>query len=91
MDILYFIYSMFIQSAGDIKAPTKATGIVAAMGELFDAITELDDEETDLIKQCSPDTAQALLNVVIMNTLLYVQAKQKKFVCFRLHPEKKIG
>ena len=68
------LFHVCYQSAGDIKAPTKVTGIVTAMGELFDAITELDDEETDLIRQCSPVTAPALLNVVIMNALLYNNA-----------------
>lgn len=53
-----------VNSAGDIQAPTKAGDIVPALGELFDAITELEDDETDLIRLCSPDTAQALLSVL---------------------------
>ena len=54
----------FFQSAGNIQPPTRASDLIPAMGELFDALTELEDEETDLIRLCSPDTAPALLSVV---------------------------
>ena len=54
----------FLQSSGKIQPPATSSDIVTALGELFDAISELEDEETDLIRLCSPDTGPALLNVV---------------------------
>lgn len=53
-----------VNSAGNIQPPTRASDLIPAMGELFDALTELEDEETDLIRLCSPDTAPALLSVL---------------------------
>lgn len=53
-----------VQSSGKIQSPSKSSDLVTALGELFDAISELEDEETDLIRLCSQDTGPALLNVL---------------------------
>ena len=58
------MFNFFLKSSGKIQSPAKSSDLVTALGELFDAITELDDEESDLIRLCSPETGPALLSVV---------------------------